>query len=121
MRKFLVISIPIVTLILFIIIMLSDNYLKNPISNGDNIPLTIEEIRQEIEKDNWEESIKKTDNLSNAWDKVVKRIQFSAEKDEIDGFYMNLSRLRGAIAAMDKSNAFMELNEAYEHWGNLGR
>lgn len=121
MRKFLVITIPIVILTLFILVMLSDKHFKNPITGNDNIPLSIEEIRKEIEKDNWAETIKKTDNLSNAWDKVVKRVQFSAEKDEIDGFNKSLARLRGAITAMDKSNAFMELNEAYEHWENLGK
>ncbi|NLJ57281.1 MAG: DUF4363 family protein [Tissierellia bacterium] len=121
MRKFFVISIPIFTIVLFILIMLSDKVLKNSFSNDDNIPFSIESIIIEIENDNWAEAKNKTDLLSSAWDKVVKRVQFSAEKDEISGFYKNIARLRGAILAKDKSNAFIELNEAYEHWQNLGR
>lgn len=121
MRRFLVISIPIVTITLFILIMLSDKYLKKSLSTNDNIPLSIESVRTEIEDDNWTEANKKTDQLSNAWDKVVKRVQFSAEKDEISNFYKNIVRLQGAISAKDKTNAFMELNEAYEHWENLGK
>lgn len=121
MRKFLVISIPIASLTLFVLIMLSDNYLKKPITNNDNIPLSINAVRQEVENENWHEANIKTEILSEAWRKIVKRVQFSAEKDEIEGFYKNISRLKGAISAMDKSNAYMELNEAYEHWENLGR
>jgi len=121
MRRFIVITIPIVTLALFILIMLSDKFLKKSLSNDDNIPVSIESIKAEIENDDWEEAGNKTQQLSNAWDKIVKRVQFSAEMDEINEFYKNLARLQGAIEAKDKSNAFMELNEAYEHWKNIGR
>lgn len=121
MRKFFVISIPICTIALFILIMLSDKFLKKPFSNDDNIPFSIESVKVEIVNNNWEEAKKKTDLLSNAWDKVAKRVQFSAEKNEINGFYKSIARLRGAISAKDKTNAFIELNEAYEHWDNMGR
>lgn len=121
MRRFLVISIPIVTVALFILIMLSDKYFKKSLSNDDNIPVSIDLVRKEIEDDNWKDAHEKTNQLSSAWDKVAKRVQFSAEKDEINDFNKSIARLRGAITAKDKSNAFMELNEAYEHWVNLGK
>ncbi len=121
MRRFLVISIPIVTIVLFVLIMLSDMVLKNSFYTDDNIPVSIDSVRKEIEENNWEEANSKTLQLTTAWNKVVKRVQFSAEKDEINGFDKNLARLKGAIAAKDKSDAFMELNEAYEHWVNLGK
>lgn len=121
MRRFLVISIPIVTIALFVLIMLSENYLKMPLRGDDDVPSSIDAIRKEIEDDNWTNARIKTDNLSSAWGKVVKRVQFSAEKDELDGFYINIARLKGAIAAQDKSNALIELNEAYEHWENIGK
>ncbi len=121
MRKFMVIAIPIVTLILFVLIMLSDKVLKNSLNNDDNIPVSIDSVRKEIEEDDWAEANNKAHELTNVWSKVAKRVQFSAEKDEINGFYKNLARLKGAITAKDKSDAFMELNEAYEHWINLGK
>lgn len=121
MRKFLVIAIPIVTLAFFILVMISDNFLKYPLGTNDNIPGSIQELRQDIQNEKWEEANKKTDELSMSWKKVVKRVQFSAEKDEINKFDVNIARLRGAIMAKDKSSAFMELTEAYEHWDNIGR
>lgn len=121
MRKFLVISIPIVSLAFFILIMISDNFLKYPLGTNDNIPVSIQELRQDIQNDKWEEANNKTDELSKSWKKVVKRVQFSAEKDEINAFEVNIARLRGAIMTKDKSDAFMELAEAYEHWENIGK
>ena len=121
MRRFLVISIPIVTISLFILLMLSENYLKNSFGDDDNVPLSIKDVRIEIENGNWDQAKIKTELMSNAWDKVVKRVQFSAEKAEIDGFYVNIARLYGAIDAKDTSSALMELNEAYEHWDNIGK
>ncbi|MGD9566960.1 MAG: DUF4363 family protein [Sedimentibacter sp.] len=121
MRKFLTIAIPIVSITLFILVMLSDNFLKKPLTNNDDIPASINLIIKDIEEERWSEARDKTDQLSNSWQKVVKRVQFSAEKDEINKFDMNIARLRGAIMAKDKSNAFIELSEAYEHWENLGK
>jgi predicted HNH restriction endonuclease len=121
MRKFLVITIPIVTLAFFVCIMLSGSFFKKPLGKGDNIPESIQLILQDVESENWEGANNKTDNLSNSWKKIVKRIQFSSERDEINAFDVSIARLRGAIDAKDKSDAFLELNEAYEHWDGLGK
>lgn len=121
MRKFFVIAIPIVTLALFILVMNSDMILKYPLENDDNIPVSIQKLQQDIQNEKWEEANKKTDELSVSWKKVVKRVQFSAEKDEINEFSMNIARLRGAIMTKNKSSAVMELTEAYEHWENIGK
>ena len=120
MRKFLVITIPIVTLAFFVLIMLSSSILKGSLGKDDNIPQSIELIIQDIDLEDWEEANNKTENLSIIWEKVVKRVQFSSERDEINSFSTNIARLRGAIMAKDKSSSFAELNEAYDHWNELG-
>lgn len=121
MRKFMVIAIPIVTLVFFILIMLSDNFLKKPLGKNDNIPQAIEGIIEDINDERWEEASKKTEELNNIWKRVVRRVQFSSERDEINSFSMNIARLRGAIMAKDKANALAELSEAHEHWKELGK
>jgi len=120
MRKFLVISIPIVTLTLFVVIMLSGNYLKKPMGETDNIPELVQILINNIDDENWEEAKNNTDKLSEAWNKIVRRVQFSSERDEINGFSMNVARLRGAIMAKDKASSLSVLFEAYEHWRELG-
>lgn len=120
-RKFLVIAIPIITLIIFVLIMLSGDFLKRPLGKDDNIPATIEQVISNINKEDWEEAAENTDKLSTAWNKVVRRVQFSSERDEINAFTMNLARLRGSIMAKHKANALSELSEALEHWRELGK
>lgn len=120
MRKFLVVSIPIGALIFFVLIMQSGNYLKMSIGNNDNISEIVQVLINNVNDEKWEEANNNTDKLSEAWNKIVRRVQFSSERDEINAFAMNVARLRGAIMAEDKVNSLLELYEAYEHWNELG-
>jgi prephenate dehydrogenase len=121
MRKFLVIVIPIVTLVLFVLIMLSGDVLKKSLRSDDNIPQSIESLIKDVDTEDWEAAYQDTERLNSAWRKVTKRIQFSSERNEINDFSKSLARLRGAIQAKDKSSGLQELNEAYEHWKDLGK
>ncbi|AHF05951.1 DUF4363 family protein [Desulfitobacterium metallireducens] len=121
MRTFLVRAIPIVTLIVFILLMLSGDVLKKSFGSDDNITLSIDTVIQDVNKENWGAAQKDTEDLSKAWDKIVKRVQYSSERNEINDFSISLARLRGAIQAQDKSGGLQELNEAYEHWNDLGK
>lgn len=121
MRKFLVISIPIFLIVLFILIMLGDKYLKRSFNDNDNIIYLIDTVTKEVEEEDWDRAKSSAKDLRSAWDLVVKRVQFSAEKDEINGFFRNLARLEASIVVKNKDNALMELNEAYYHWESLGK
>ncbi|WP_315117322.1 DUF4363 family protein [uncultured Clostridium sp.] len=121
MKKFLERAIPIGILIVFIVIMLSGSYLKKPLGKDDNLPLIIERTIEEVNNENWNQVDESIDLLDNTWKKIVKRVQYSSERDEISSLNTSLARLRGAVMAKDKASALMELNEAYEHWRNLGK
>ncbi|MBM7871306.1 hypothetical protein JOC70_002804 [Clostridium pascui] len=121
MRKFFIVSIPIVTIICFILIMLSGNYLKNSFSQNDNVPQLIQVLNKNISDEKWEEANSTIERLDQAWNKIVRRVQFSLERDEINGFSFTLARLRGAIKGKDKVSSFSELSEVYERWNSLGK
>ncbi len=121
MKKFISAAIPISILIIFIIVMQSGSLLKRPIGNEDDIPQSIFSLIEEVQNENWDEVQKKAEKLDETWNKVVKRIQFSSERDEINYFYTSLARLKGAIMAEDKATALAELNEAYNHYNHLAR
>lgn len=121
MRRFFVIAIPIAALLFFVLVMLSGDVLKQSLGKDDNIPQSIETVIQAVNRENWEAANQTTDDLEKVWDKVVKRVQYSAERNEINAFLTNIARLKGAIQAKDKSIALTELNEAYEHWKDLGK
>jgi hypothetical protein len=101
--------------------MLSGNVLKKPLGADDDIPGLVQIITNDIKAEKWEDASKNTQRLNIAWSKIVNRVQFSSERDEIISFTMNVARLRGAIMAKDKSIALSELSEALEHWRELGR
>ena len=121
MRKFLVITIPIVSLIFFIAIMLSTSILKKPLGIEISIPDSIQLIIEDVESNNWDAANEKTQSLSKTWEKILKRIQFSSERDEINSFQSSIARLDGAIMAKDKSASLIQLKEAYDHWDGLGK
>jgi hypothetical protein len=120
MRKFLLITIPLFTIAIFILIMLSGDFLKRPLGKTDNIPESIQLIINDIKLEKWDAADEKTTQLSKTWNKIVKRVQFSSERDEINALNVNIARLHGAIWAKDKSSSLEELCEAYEHWDELG-
>jgi len=119
MRKIIITVIPILTIALFVFIMNSDIIFKQPLTGKDDVPKSIHLVMVAVENESWKEASVKTDDLSKSWQKVVVRVQYSAEKNEINDFNRCLARLRGAITSKDKSCAIIELSEAYEHWENL--
>jgi hypothetical protein len=121
LRKFMVIAIPLFSLLIFVGIMLSGDFLKKPLGNYDDIPGSINELIQTVQSEKWDEAGIKVKELNAKWKRIVNRVQFSSERDEINFFSMSLARLEGAILVKDKINAVMELKEAYEHWDQLGQ
>lgn len=121
MRKFIIITLPIVTLCLFVFIMLSSTFFKKPRSDYDNVPKYIETTTKAIISENWSEAETNFTTLNSAWKIVLKRVQFSSERDEINSLNVNLARLKASILNHDKNSALLELSEAKEHWRDLGK
>ena len=119
LRKFLVYAIPLATIILFSAVMLSGNYLKQPLGKNDDISGKINAIISDIQNEQWEDASKKTEELNQAWKKIILRVQFSSERDEINNFNVAMARLQGAILEKDRLTSIIELKEAYEHWEQL--
>ncbi len=121
MRKFIITVIPIVLLIFFVFLMFSGYMLKKPLGQNDDIEQSINDIIEVVNNGFWEEANSKIKDLDKAWDKVITRVQFGSERDEINNFSICLARLQGAVRAKDKPSALMELYEAYNHWVELGK
>lgn len=100
--------------------MFSGNILKRPFGRDDNIPKSINYMIEVVNSEAWEEADDKLKDLEGAWDKVLFRIQFGSEREEINRFTTNIARLKGAVMAEDKAGALMELYEAFNHWLELG-
>ncbi|MCT8977652.1 DUF4363 family protein [Clostridium sp. CX1] len=121
MKKLLYYGIPITVILVFILVMKSGNYLKQPRSTKDDVVMYIKEVTDDIRVDNWSKAEEDTKKLSEAWKMVMPRIQFSVERDEMSNISINIARLKGIVMGRDKSAAFTELSELYENWAELTR
>ena len=121
MRKFFVIFIPIALIVISILIMLHGPFLKRPRGDWDNVPKHMDIVTKAVISDNWTLAEQNTSKLETAWKSVVKRVQFSSERDEINALSVSIARLKASITAKDKTSALMELGEAGQHWDYLGK
>lgn len=121
MRKFFVIFIPIAFLVISILIMLSGQFFKNPRGDWDNVPKHMDTITKAVTSDNWTLAGQNTDELETAWKAVIKRIQFSSERDEMNALSVSIARLKACINSKNKDSALIELSEAKQHWKDLGK
>jgi hypothetical protein len=119
MRKFFVIFTPIAIIAISMAIALSGTFLKKPRGEWDNVPKHMETTTKAIMSDDWTLAEQNETKLETAWKTVIKRIQFSGERDEMHDLTVSIFRLRASITSKDKSSALMELSEAKEHWDGL--
>ncbi len=121
MKKFISYSIAIVTLTFFVILMLSGYYLKNPRNPSEDVIAYVETSINHAKAEKWDMLQQDMTNIDESWKKIIPRIQFSVQRDEIYNISLNIARLRGSISAQDKTNTLMELNSIIENWRELTR
>jgi hypothetical protein len=105
----------------FIFVMNGGDLFKKPLGTQDDFVFYADQVRENIAADEWEQVVSNNDKLNRAWQKIVPRIQFSVEKDEINAINVGLARLKGTIAGRDPQASIVELYEIREHWDNLNR
>jgi hypothetical protein len=113
--------IPTAALLLFMLIMNSGDYLKGLIGSGNNVSGYFSDLKKDIASNQWTKAAADLERMESNWRRVVKWIQFSEERDQIDNFQHTAARLQGYILARDQAGAYAELEELKETWDDLGR
>lgn len=121
MRKVVYFVIPILTLAAFVLLMNSAQNAKKPLGDEDNFPGYMQLLKEDINQEDWESANSHLTKLETAWEEVIPRIQYTVERDEFSAVDRSVSRVRGTIAAKDKTGALVEINELENNWGELGR
>lgn len=93
--------------------------LKQPFGSNDNVSQQLTALQTSINNNNWLEASTLALKLQTAWDQVVRRIQFSVERDEINNFQHSLARIKGYIAAQNRPGSLAELMELKQTWDDL--
>ncbi|MGY0374135.1 DUF4363 family protein [Clostridium sp. JNZ J1-5] len=119
MKKFFPYLIPITAIAIFIVVMFSGKYLKKPRNPSEDVLGFVQMAMNHTKAEDWSKVKEDITHIDKAWKKVVPRIQFSVERDEIYRIGVNIARLKGGSTAQDKSSVLMELNELLENWDEL--
>jgi len=119
MRKWACYLIPIVSLIIFVVVMQGGLYFMCSRSVKGAVPQYINQVETDLHAQRWDVAQEDLHGLDLAWKKVIPIIQFHAEMDAIDGIKENIARLNGSIEAQDLGLSLAELDELAEHWENL--
>ncbi|HHX22696.1 MAG: DUF4363 family protein [Tepidanaerobacteraceae bacterium] len=121
MRRIIFYGIPVIAFILFIIIMNGGIYLKNVVGKDGHFIDYYEDIRTSIKEEEWEKAMNKFEKLEELWRAKISLIQFSVERDQINGIDISFARLKGYLESKNKAGSLAELYEAKRHWEDLGR
>lgn len=121
MQKFIYYFIISFLLASFVFILNSGDIAKKPWYRDDNFVLYATNLQKNIQGEDFKKAEENLDKLKKSWQKIVNRIQYSVEKDEINAINVNLARLTAYIKTGDKNQALAEMEEMWEHWHNLNQ
>lgn len=110
---------PVIIISISILVMLSGEILKKPMSSDDNFEKYIKNLEMDLKTSNWQDAEDNIKKLMVAWRKVQKRVQFSVERDDMNRLSLSLARIEGAVKSKNRDSALVDLYEALEHWENL--
>lgn len=121
MRKILYYSAISLLLLTFVFILNSGDIAKKPWEKDDNFVLYAARLQKDVAIKDFQRAEADLKQLKKAWSKIVKRIQYSVEKDEINSIYVNLARLTAHIENRDQKSARVEIEEMWNHWHHLNQ
>lgn len=122
MKHFVLYSVlPFLLIAAFVAIMNAGVLLKKPFSQDDDVMYYLELTNDNIEQQKWQQAEKNLKKMEKAFNNVVKRIQYSVERDELNEFTTSLNRAKGFIEANEAGGAKAELKEAQYLWEDLGK
>lgn len=112
---------PFITLSIFILVMTTGSYFKKPFLDNDYVLSHIDQVTTYVTEGEWGKASDEIKEAKRAWNKVVTRIQFSTERNEINALKIKLERTEGYISAKELGGVLSELSEARLIWSELGK
>jgi hypothetical protein len=120
LRRVVLYIIPVLTLAAVVLFLNGGQYLKKPVEDTNDFPRCLQLLKEDINNEDWEAAGSDLDKLQASWNRVLTRIQYGVNRNEVHQINIRISRIRGAIQARDKTAALIEINELENHWNALG-
>lgn len=112
---------PVILLIVFILIMKSGTYLKQPRNESEAVYSFFLQTSTFVEREEWTKAKKAIIAAETGWRQIAKRIQFSTNRSQMREIEIKLIKIKTYIEMKDKQNALIEISEAKYLWTELGR
>ncbi|MBZ9609211.1 DUF4363 family protein [Clostridium estertheticum] len=93
--------------------------MKKPRNPSEDVVSFVELSIEHAKSEKWDMLEQDIVSIDTAWKKIIPRIQFSVERDELYNISLNIASLRGSIASEDKASTLIELNQIIENWDEL--
>ncbi|RXT03728.1 DUF4363 family protein [Ammoniphilus sp. CFH 90114] len=119
-RKIMVFAVPILILTVSIAVMAGGSILKKPWGKDDRVLDAVQQIEKNVRAKQWKEAKDNADSATEAWKKIVNRIQFSVERDYMFEINGALARIKGGIEAKDDKAIMEEIYFFYDLFDGLG-
>ncbi len=120
MKKSVLLTIILSILVFFALIMQSGKAIKHMGKPDKDFYTNVQELKKLIKDEDWEEAYKKVEEVDELFASKVKWLQFSEERDRIDGISRSLARAKAYIYSKDKGGSLAELQDSLENWKNIG-
>jgi len=121
MKKWWLIGGSVFTIIVFLLIMGTAVFLKNPITGNDDVLKHVQLVQKTVKTEEWQQANNEWKEATQAWEKVKNRIQFSVERDFIEDIDDELATIKGAIVAKNIDRAIIASERIKIIWDELGR
>lgn len=120
-KKTLIIAGTSLMLLIFIAIMGSGYFLKNPITKNDDVLGQLDSIEKSVHNSDWSKAEKQINDGLKKWGKVKNRIQFSVERDFLEEIDSEMAEIKGAIIAKDQETVITNIEKLKVIWKELGK
>ncbi|OEF99213.1 hypothetical protein BHF71_09700 [Vulcanibacillus modesticaldus] len=121
MEKKLLIIGSVLMIVIYIAIMGSGAFLKQPLTKNDDVIKQLSLVENAVKKDDWQKAESHLDRGFQAWDRVKNRIQFSVEREFIEKLDDEMATLQGAISVNDKRTLLITIEKIKKIWDEMGK
>lgn len=113
-------GLPVLILALTVLSMNSGTILKRPFDSGDQVEARIQLVLDLAAADRWDEAGTAMEQVHQAWQRVKRRIHFTAATEELELFDLELAGLRGAVEGSDTNQVRIAVRRLMALWADLG-